>query len=142
MLLIFLLLGAVGFLNPEKRSNILSLNILCYILMGLLGGYVSALIYKISLLTSFLFPGTLFFGYILVNIILSIENSTAAVTISDLASLFFLWIFCTLPLILIGTFLGMHSKKQKMPCKVNAVPRKIPEKLGIYIIDIYLLLLV
>ena len=137
MLFIFLLLGAVGFLNPEKRSNILSLIILCYILMGLLGGYVSAIIYKImngnnwlkmGLLTSFLFPGTLFFGYILVNIILSIENSTAAVNISDLASLFFLWIFCTLPLILIGTFLGMHSKKQKMPCKVNAVPRNIPEK--------------
>ena len=81
-----------------------------------------------GLLTSFLFPGTLFFGYIIVNIILSIEKSTAAVNISDLASLFFLWIFCTLPLILIGTFLGMHSKKQKMPCKVNAVPSKIPEK--------------
>jgi transmembrane 9 superfamily protein 2/4 len=137
MLFVFLFLGAVGFLNPEKRSNILSLIILCYILMGILGGYVSAMIYKImngynwlkmGLLTSFLFPGTLFFGYIIVNIILSIEKSTAAVNISDLASLFFLWIFCTLPLILIGTFLGMHSKKQKMPCKVNAVPSKIPEK--------------
>ena len=47
MIFIFLLLGAVGFLNPEKRSNILSLIILCYILMGILGGYVSAMIYKI-----------------------------------------------------------------------------------------------
>ena len=137
MLAIFLFLGVIGFLNPEKRKNILSLIILCYILMGLGGGYVSAVIYKImngnnwlkmSLLTSSFFPGTLFIGYTIVNIILSLEKSTAAVNISDLASLLFLWIFCTLPLILIGSFLGMHSKKQRMPCKVNAVPRKIPEK--------------
>ena len=137
MLAIVLFLGVVGFLNPEKRSNILSLIILCYIIMGLAGGYISAVFYKImngtnwlkmSLLTSVLFPGTLFFGYVLVNIILSIEKSTAAVNISDLASLLFLWIFCTLPLILTGAFIGIKSKRQKMPCKVNAVPRKIPDK--------------
>jgi transmembrane 9 superfamily protein 2/4 len=137
MLAIVLFLGVIGFLNPEKRSNILSLIILCYILMGLAGGYISAHFYKImngvnwlkmSLLTSVLFPGTLFFGYVLVNIILTLEKSTAAVNISDLASLLFLWIFCTLPLILIGTFLGIKTKRRKMPCKVNAVPRKIPQK--------------
>jgi len=130
-------LGVIGFANPEKRSNILSLIILCFILMGLAGGYISAVFYKImngtnwlkmSLLTSVLFPGTVFLGYIFINIILSLENSTAAVNIYDLSSLFFLWIFCTLPLILIGTFLGIKSKKQKMPCKVNTVPRKIYEK--------------
>ena len=137
MLTIVFFLGVIGFANPEKRSNILSLIILCYILMGLAGGYISAVFYKImngtnwlkmGLLTSFLFPGTLFLGYIFINIILSLENSTAAVNIYDLSSLFFLWIFCTLPLILIGTFLGIKSKKQKMPCKVNTVPRKIYEK--------------
>ena len=137
MLTIVFFLGVIGFANPEKRSNILSLIILCYILMGLAGGYISAVFYKImngtnwlkmGLLTSFLFPGTLFLGYIFINIILSLESSTAAVNIYDLSSLFFLWIFCTLPLILIGTFLGIKSKKQKMPCKVNTVPRKIYEK--------------
>ena len=137
MLAIFLFLGIIGFLNPEKRANILSLIILCYIIMGSAGGYVSAYIYKImdgknwlkmSFLTSILFPGTVFFGYVIINIILSLEKSTAAVNISDLASLFFLWIFCTMPLILIGSFLGIKSKRQKMPCKVNVVPRKIPEK--------------
>ena len=137
MLTIVFFLGVIGFANPEKRSNILSLIILCYILMGLAGGYISAVFYKImngtnwlkmSLLTSILFPGTLFLGYIFINIILSLENSTAAVNIYDLSSLFFLWIFCTLPLILIGTFLGIKSKKQKMPCKINTVPRKIYEK--------------
>jgi len=73
MLAIVLFLGVIGFLNPEKRSNILSLIILCYIIMGLAGGYISAIFYRImnginwlkmSLLTSVLFPGTLFFGYV------------------------------------------------------------------------------
>ena len=137
MLAIVLFLGLIGFLNPEKRSNILSLIILCYILMGLAGGYISADIYKtmngrnwlkMSILTSVLFPGTLFFGYIIINIILFLEKSTAAVNASEIASLLILWIFCTLPLILIGSFLGMKTKKQKLPCKVNAVPRKIPDK--------------
>ena len=137
MLSIVLFLGSIGFLNPEKRSNILSLIIICYILMGLMGGFISAFIYKVmngndwlkmGILTSVLFPGTLFFGYVFVNIILYLESSTAAVSIYDLCSLFFLWIFCTTPLILIGTFLGIKSKKQKMPCKVNAVPSKISNK--------------
>ena len=137
MLSIVLFLGVIGFLNPEKRSNILSLIILCYIIMGLAGGYISAQFYKsmngvnwlkMSLLTSVLFPDTLFFGYVLVNIILSSEKSIAEVNITDLASLLFLWVFCTLSLILIGTFLGIKIKKRKMPYKVNAVPRQIPRK--------------
>ena len=33
-----------------------------------------------------------------------------------------------MPLILIGTFLGIKSKRIKLPCKVNKIPRKIPDK--------------
>ena len=50
---------------------------------------------KMGILTSVLFPGTLFFGYVFVNIILYLESSTAAVSIYDLCSLFF---FCSLTL--------------------------------------------
>ena len=73
--------------------------------MGLPGGYIAALFYrfwggnswiKVALFTSFLFPGTLIFGYIIVNIILTIEKSNASVHFSDIISLFVLWIFCTL----------------------------------------------
>ena len=137
MVAIVLFFGFFGYLNPEKRSNILSFIILCYILMGLAGGYISAIIYKImngnewlkmSLLTSILFPGTLFVGYTLINIILSVLESNAAVSIKEISSLFCLWIFCTLPLILMGTFIGIRVKKKKMPCKINFVPSNIPKK--------------
>ena len=137
MLSITLFLGSIGFLNPEERSKILNIGIIYFCLMGLPGGYVSARIYQFfkgkswllnALLTSIIFPGTLFFGYVLVNIILVLERSSAAVNLSDIISLFALWIFCTFPLILIGSFLGIKKKPIPAPCKTNTVPSFIPSK--------------
>ena len=137
MLSVTLFLGSLGFLNPEKRANLLNLGIVFFCLMGLPGGYISAKIYQFfkgkswllnALLTSIIFPGTLFFGYFLVNIILALERSSAAVNLSDIISLFALWIFCTFPLILIGSFLGIKNKPIAAPCKTNAVPSFVPSK--------------
>ena len=137
MIVATLFFGIFGFMNPEQRSNILNIGILFFCFMGLPGGYIAALFYrfwggqswiKVSLMTSFLFPGTLIFGYIIVNIILTIERSNASVHFSDIISLFVLWIFCTLPLILIGSFFGYKSRKINVPCEINRIPSSIPEK--------------
>ena len=137
MILATLFFGIFGFMNPEQRSNILNIGILFFCFMGLPGGYIAALFYrfwggkswiKVSLLTSFVFPGTLIFGYIIVNIILTIEKSNASVHFSDIISLFVLWIFCTLPLILIGSFFGYKSRKINVPCEINRIPSSVPEK--------------
>ena len=137
MLAITLFLGAMGFSNPEKRANLLNIGIIFFCIMGLPGGYMSTKIYQFfkgkswllnAILTSIIFPGTLFFGYLFVNIILSLEKSSAAVNISDIISLFILWVFCTFPLILIGSFLGIKNKPIESPCKTNAVPSFIPVK--------------
>ena len=137
MIVATLFFGIFGFMNPEQRSNILNIGILFFCFMGLPGGYIAALFYrfwggkswiKVSLLTSFVFPGTLIFGYIIVNIILTIEKSNASVHFSDNISLFVLWIFCTLPLILIGSFFGYKSRKMNVPCEINRIPSSVPEK--------------
>ena len=137
MLVITLFLGIIGFLNPEKRANLLNIGIIFYCCCGLPGGYVSSSLYKFfggtnwlknALLTSVLFPGTLIFGYIIVNIILTIEQSNAAVKTINIISLFVLWVFCTFPLILIGSFLGAKTKKWNIKNKVNPIPSVIPEK--------------
>ena len=137
MILATLFFGIFGFMNPEQRSNILNIGILFFCFMGLPGGYIAALFYrfwggkswiKVSLLTSFVFPGTLIFGYIIVNIILTIEKSNASVHFSDIISLFVLWIFCTLPLILIGSFFGYKSRKINVPCEINRIPSSVPDK--------------
>jgi len=137
MITITLLLAVVGFMNPEKRNNILNIGILFFCFCGLLSGYISANFYRfwggqswlaVSIFTSILFPGTLFFGYMIINIILTIERSNAAVNFSDILSLFILWIFCTSPLILIGSFFGFKSNQITIPCEINKIPSFIPEK--------------
>ena len=137
MLTITLFLGSVGFENPEKRANLLNIGIIFFCVMGLPGGYVSAKVYQFfkgkywlfnALLTSIIFPGTLFIGYCIVNIILALEKSSATANVSDILSLFVLWIFCTFPLILIGSFFGAKNRPILSPCKTNAVPSFIPGK--------------
>ena len=137
MFTITLLLGLIGFRNPEKRLNIINVGILLYCLSGIIGGYISANFYRfwggvswlrVACLTSFLFPGILISGYIIVNIVLTIEKSNAAVHLSDIVSLFVLWLFCTFPLILIGSFFGFKSNKISTPVTINKIPSIIPEK--------------
>ena len=137
MFTITLILGIFGFKNPEKRLNIINIGISLYCFSGIIGGYISANFYKfwggvsilrVAIFTSFLFPGTLIFGYIIVNIILTIEKSNAAVHFYDIISLFVLWLFCTFPLILIGSFIGFKSNKITTPVIVNKIPSIIPEK--------------
>ena len=132
-----LFFGFFGYTNPEKRQNIVNIGIIFFCFMGFPGGYTSTLFYKLwggknwikaSLLTSLLFPGMVVFGYIIVNIVLAIEKSNAAVQFYDILSLFVLWIFCTLPLILIGSFFGVKSKKIFIPCEINRIPSEIPSK--------------
>ena len=137
MLSFTLFLAVIGFMNPEKRNNILNIGILFYCFCGLFGGYVSANFYRfwggqswirVSIFTSLLFPGIIICGYMIINIILIIENSNAAVNFSDILSLFILWIFCTFPLILIGSFFGYKSNQINIPCEINKIPSYIPEK--------------
>jgi len=137
MFSITLFLGVLGFMNPEKRANILNIGILFYCFCGLIAGYVSANFYrfwkgeswlKVSIFTSLLFPGTLVFGYIIVNIVLTIEKSNAAVNFSDIISLFLLWLLCTFPLILIGSFFGYKTNPINIPFNINKIPSIIPSK--------------
>ena len=137
MLFATLLLSVLGFLNPDRRSNLLTLGLLFFVFMGIPGGYASAKFYRLfggsdwlknSILTAFFFPGFLFTGYSFVNILLSIEGSSASVNFLDIFSLLILWLCCSSPLVLIGSFFGIKSKIMNIPCKVNAVPTTIPEK--------------
>ena len=51
--------------------------------------------------------------------------------------LFFLWIFVSVPLCILGTLLGRHAKlggkkSDPFPCRVNAIPRPIPDDIPWY----------
>ena len=137
MFSVTLLFGMFGFMNPEKRLNYINIGILLYCLSGIIGGYIAATFYrfwgginwiKVACYTSLLFPGSSICGYIFINIILASEKSNAAVSFSDILSLFVIWLFCTFPLILLGSFFGYKSTKINIPVSINKIPSVIPEK--------------
>ena len=137
MFTISLILGIFGFMNPEKRMNIINLELIVYCVSGLLGGYISAKFYrfyggiswiKSACFMSLFFPGMLIGGYLIVNCLLIYEKSNAAVHFGDILSLFMLWIFFTFPLILLGSFFGFKSNKINLPFEINKIPNIIPEK--------------
>ena len=139
MLSIILFLGAFGFMNLEGRGTILNAGITFYCLCGLFGGYISSNFYKFcggenwikaTFYTSALFPGILLLGYSIINIVLTIEKSNAAVKFIDFTSFFILWIFFIFPTILIGNRLGYKNKTNRItaPVHTNKIPSRIPEK--------------
>ena len=137
MFTISLILGIFGFMNPEKRMNIINLGLVVYCVSGLLGGYISTKFYrfyggiswiKSACFMSLFFPGMLIGGYLIINCLLIYEKSNAAVHFGDILSLFMLWIFFTFPLILVGSFFGFKSNKINLPFEINKIPNIIPEK--------------
>ena len=137
MLFFTLLLGSIGFMNPDRRSNIINYGLILFVFMGIPGGFISSKLYrhlggkswlKNALLTCILFPGICFGCYTLINFLLIIENSTAAVNFGDIFSLLVLWLCCSSPLVLMGSFFGVKNKGIKVPCKVNALPTVVPPK--------------
>ena len=137
MFTINLFLGIFGYMNPEKRTNIINIGLLVYCSNGLIGGYISSKFYrfcggtnwiKSACFTSLFFPGILIGGYLIINCLLIFENSNAAVNFGDILSLFILWIFFTFPIILIGSFFGYKSNKINAPFEINKIPSIIPEK--------------
>ena len=132
-----LFFGIFEFLDKSKQIDFLNIGIVIFCLMGLPAGYISSKIYqffqgknwvKNGILTSLIFPGLVFSGFLIIKIILLFEKSSAAFHFMDLLSLFSLWIFLTCPLLLFGSFLGFKTKEIKAPCRTNPIPSYISGK--------------
>ena len=136
MVFFSLLITIIGVLRPESRGNLLTLMIFMFVLMGSLGGYISARIYKSfkgvkwlrnALLTALLYPSTIYVIFVLINIFFYLEGSEP-IKFGDLLALLILWLFCSTPLVLIGSFLGIKKKAIKTPCRINPCPTYVPNK--------------
>ena len=136
MIFFSLLISIIGVLSPESRGNLLNLMIIMFILMGTLGGYFSARIFKIfkesnwlynACLTALLYPSIIFIIFITIDIFFIIEGSDP-IKFKDLLSLLSLWLFCSTPLVFLGALFGIKKKAIKMPCRVNPCPTYIPNK--------------
>jgi transmembrane 9 superfamily protein 2/4 len=135
MLIISIFLAALGFVTPEKRASIVTLIILSFVFLSGLAGYFSQRFYKMfnetewfknALMTAILYPTLAFTVFILINIFLHLEGSSGAIHFGTILTLLVLWLCCSSPLVLIGSFIALKKKSTKNPGTVNIVPCSIP----------------
>jgi len=136
MAVITLIFACIGFLSPSNRGGLLTALILLYALMGSWAGYIAARLCKLfkhqawknAFLTGGLLPGTVLIVYLVLNTVQWAKQASNAVPFKTLLLIFFLWSCVSIPLVLVGAAIGYKRKVIDVPCKVNAMPRFVPEQ--------------
>jgi transmembrane 9 superfamily protein 3 len=159
--ILFAVAGPIHGEVHEDRGEMHHAIVYCYCFSSIVSGYVSGSYYKLysgsnagrnksagsnwqltMFLTVMLFPT-------IVTMILSVLNAIALsygtvyyVPFLVIIKVFFLWVFVSVPLCILGTLLGRHAKirhagakggtggcftSTDFPCRVNAIARPIPE---------------
>jgi len=80
-------------------------------------------------LTAGLFPGLCLALTLVLNSVALMYKSLAAVPLTSVLMVLLIWVFLSVPLCVLGTILGRNwSGAPDFPCRVNAIPRLIPDK--------------
>lgn len=125
----------LGFLSPSNRGALGTIMVLLYTLLGFVGGYVSARVYK-SLdgdkwklniaLTPLLVPSIVFATFFVLNLILWTKRSAGAVPFTTMLVLVLIWFVISVPLSGAGSWVGFKSPAIEPPVRTNQIPRQIP----------------
>mmetsp|Transcript_38939 Transcript_38939/g.70265 ORF Transcript_38939/g.70265 Transcript_38939/m.70265 type:complete len:650 (+) Transcript_38939:63-2012(+) len=139
MTVITMIAALLGMLSPAHRGSLLQAIIILFALMGILGGYVAVIYYKIFdpegkstytmtvVLTATLFPGGFFGIFFLLNLFIWGEESSGAVPFPTLFALLVLWFGISLPLVFLGAVCSNKRPRMEFPTKTSKIPRAIPE---------------
>uniref|UniRef100_A0A1A8H272 Transmembrane 9 superfamily member n=1 Tax=Nothobranchius korthausae TaxID=1143690 RepID=A0A1A8H272_9TELE len=137
MTFITLFLACLGFLSPANRGALMTCAVVLWVLLGTPAGYVSARLYKTFggekwktnvLLTALLCPGIVFADFFLMNLILWVERSSAAIPFGTLVAILAMWFGISVPLTFIGAYFGFKKAAIEQPVRTNQIPRQIPEQ--------------
>mmetsp|Transcript_12579 Transcript_12579/g.15825 ORF Transcript_12579/g.15825 Transcript_12579/m.15825 type:complete len:630 (+) Transcript_12579:263-2152(+) len=123
----------------EERGEILHAILISYGVSSIIAGYASGSYYKrfaaqkhynwqlVLGITILLLPTFCVSIVSVLNLISIWYDTINVIPFFAILKLFALWIFISVPLCIIGTLLGRHTRHQGNPCRVNAIPRPIPE---------------
>lgn len=130
-----IVLALMGFLSPSNRGSLGTITILSYSLLSLLGGYTSARVYKAMagekwktnmILTPLFVPGITFAVFFFLNLFLWGQQSSGAVPFTTMLVIIGIWFLISVPLSLLGSWLGFKARLIQAPVKTNSIPRQIP----------------
>lgn len=125
----------LGFLSPSNRGSLGTIMILLYTVLGFVGGYTSARVYKAMQgdqwklnigLTPVLIPGTVFSCFFVLNLFLWARGSSGAVPFTTMLVIVAIWFIISIPLSVAGSWLGFRSGQIEAPVRTNQIPRQIP----------------
>uniref|UniRef100_A0A671UVQ4 Transmembrane 9 superfamily member n=1 Tax=Sparus aurata TaxID=8175 RepID=A0A671UVQ4_SPAAU len=128
MTFITLFLACLGFLSPANRGALMTCAVVLWVLLGTPAGYVSARLYKSknpphNTINTDCFTANFF----LMNLILWVEGSSAAIPFGTLVAILALWFGISVPLTFVGAYFGF-KKAIEQPVRTNQIPRQIPEQ--------------
>merc|ERR1719160_1499813 len=132
---VLMLFAVLGFLSPSNRGGLMTALLLLFVLMGILAGYVSAVMYKgfkgsewklTTLKTALMFPGIVASIFFVLNLFIWGEKSSGAVPWTTLAILVLMWFCVSVPLVFVGAYLGYRRPMVSYPTKTNLIPRAVP----------------
>ncbi|KAI8094628.1 hypothetical protein BDF21DRAFT_355377 [Thamnidium elegans] len=134
---VVLVFAVFGFLSPSNRGALGTMMILFFMIFSCISGYTSARLYKMNggemwktnmILSATLLPGTLIGGLIGLNFFLIYSNSSGAVPFGTMMAIAGLWLIISLPLSIVGSYIGLRKPRIEQPVRTNQIPRQIPEQ--------------
>ncbi|EGS21880.1 uncharacterized protein CTHT_0037530 [Thermochaetoides thermophila DSM 1495] len=129
----------LGFLSPSNRGSLGTIMILLYTVLGSVGGYTSARMYKSMggeqwktciVLTPLLVPGIVFATFFLLDLFLWAKQSSGAVPFTTMLVIILIWFVISVPLSFIGSWMGFRAPTIEAPVRTNQIPRQIPPVTG------------
>ncbi|KAG6509122.1 hypothetical protein ZIOFF_034513 [Zingiber officinale] len=139
MAVVTIVFAALGFMSPASRGMLLTGMIVLYQFLGIVSGYVGVRLWRtikggsegwrsVSWSISCFFPGIAFLVLCILNFMLWGSKSTGALPISLFFTLLSLWFCISVPLTLLGGFLGTRAEHIQLPARTNQIPREIPAR--------------
>ncbi|KAI0529633.1 hypothetical protein KFK09_002187 [Dendrobium nobile] len=139
MAVVTIVFAALGFMSPASRGMLLTGMIVLYLFLGIAAGYVGVRLWRtikggsegwrsLAWLIACFFSGIVFLILTIINFFLWGSNSTGAIPISLFFTLLAMWFCISVPLTLLGGFLGTKAEHIQYPVRTNQIPREIPAR--------------
>ncbi|PKU68841.1 transmembrane 9 superfamily member 11 [Dendrobium catenatum] len=138
MAVVTILFAALGFMSPASRGTLVTGMIFFYLILGITAGYAAVRLWKtikcgdhsgwmsVSWKVACFFPGITFLILTTLNFLLWGSQSTGAIPFSLFIILLLLWFCISVPLTLVGGYLGAKARHVEFPVRTNQIPREIP----------------
>ncbi len=154
--ILFAVMGPIHGEVHEERGEMMQAILICYAFSTIVSGFTSGRYFKEYYptvarsgknsgqgnlwqatmgLTVILLPSITCLIFSVLNSVSLMYGTISSIPFIVILKLFFLYVFISVPLCVVGTLMGRHSSAgsaTSFPCRVNAIPRPIPQDVPWY----------